>query len=226
MRKRYAERAHRDPSERLGCGAPTRRHDRGGALLPRAALRGCHHECAAAACAPSRRRSRHSAHSMAGRHRRLAVSAPLGVRVGLSAALRGPSKTCGGISGHPRKSEIVLVNAVPSAIPSTRAIRHACSRTSNNNPTPALRRRRGTLRTLRHIMASLTQIRAPSSSLPSQGGVPGIPTDHPGTLRPERRLPAPNSLCPHRQIDSKATAILAVTRSDPSPGGFTGIRSH
>ena len=73
-----------------------------GALLLRAALRGCHHEfAAAAACAPSRRRSRHSDPSMAVRHRCLAVSRPLGVRVGLSAALRGPSEPAGVLQGTP-----------------------------------------------------------------------------------------------------------------------------
>ena len=72
-----------------------------GALLLRAALRGCHHEFAAAACAPSRRRSRHSDPSMAVRHRCLAVSRPLGVRVGLPAALRGPSEPAGVLQGTP-----------------------------------------------------------------------------------------------------------------------------
>ena len=53
-------------------------------MLPHAALRGSYCEFASA----MRRQSRHSDPSMAVRHRRLAVSGgPLGVRVGLSAAL-------------------------------------------------------------------------------------------------------------------------------------------
>ena len=54
---------------------------------------------AAAACAPSRPRSRHSAPSTLVRRRRLAVSGPLSVRVGRSAAVRGPS--AGVLQGTP-----------------------------------------------------------------------------------------------------------------------------
>ena len=76
-------------------GAPTA----AGALLPRAALRGCHHEfAAAAACAPSRRRSRHSAplHGRQQTPRRQSRS--------LSGSQRA-FRTRGGTPGHPRKSE-------------------------------------------------------------------------------------------------------------------------
>ena len=253
MRKRYAERARREYNRVAGlsASAPDRGgrycHARRSGLPPRVSRR-----------RHARRRSRHAAPSMAVRHRCLAVSRPRGVRVGLSAALRGPCEPVGVLQGTPgnphsatstpfsqrrwrravrrsgvrmhcnrgnlcavvgslfradcrcrarttgrgsngsmrtiaptisairapsrsssaaawppagrvapesaaqRPSEalpnlrrhpeaprnrLVPVNAVPSAIPATagsRAIRHACSRTSNNNPTPALRRRRGT----------------------------------------------------------------------------------
>ena len=77
---------------------------------------------AAAACAPSRPRSRHSARSTVVRHRRLAVSGPLGVRVGRSAALRGLPNLRGYLRVPP-EIRIVPVNAVPSAIPAPLAPR-------------------------------------------------------------------------------------------------------
>lgn len=46
------------------------------------------------------------------RRRRLAVSGPLGVTLGLSAAPWGPSKPAGVSQGTPPKSEKVPVNAV------------------------------------------------------------------------------------------------------------------
>ena len=107
------------------------------------------------------------------------------------------------------------------------AVRHR-TRTSNNNSTPALRPRRGPLQL---ITASLTQIREPSMQFPP----PGWSTRHriqatQGDGRYQLRPPFELTV---RLIQKSHPAILAVTGSDHSPGGFlfpervaffTGIR--
>ena len=163
----------------------------------------------------------HSAPFTVVRRRRPTASGPLGVRVGRSAALRGPSEPAGVLQGTPgnqnsarqRRSQRHTRTAGPARFA------HACSRTSNNNPTPALRRRRGTLR---HITASLTQIRAPSMQFPQPRWCTRHPrTGHPGTLWPERRYPLRTPFARTvRLIQKSHPAILAVTGSDHSPVAF------
>ena len=126
------------------------------------------------------------------KRRRLAASGPRGARRPRSGPQR-PFRTCGGTLRHPR-NRLVPVNAVPSAIPATagsRAIRHACSRTSNNNPTPALRRRRGTRRRLGLIHIST----APRHPLPAPLPLYRRRFSHPSGW--------PQGTCPH----TPATAI-------------------
>ena len=121
------------------------------------------------------------------------------------------------------KSENVPVNAV-SQCRWPHAIRHACIRTSNNNSTPALRRRRSTLQ---RITASLTQTRAPAMQFPQPGSCTSqLPeTGHPGKIPAGRPLPLRTPFeRTVRLIQKSHPAILAVTGSDHSPGG-TGIRN-
>ena len=117
-----------------------------------------------------------------------------------SRPLSGPQRafrTRGGTPGLPPEIRIVPINAGP------------------NNSTPALRRRRGTLR---HITASLTQIRAPSL--------------HPGTLRPERRYPLRTPFARTVRLITTPLCSLSQHRTTPPVAlfaewvAFTGIRSH
>ncbi len=131
-----------------------------------------------------------------------------------------PFQTCGGTSSTPenqnsarqRRSQRYTRTAGPARFATP------APGTSNNNPTPALRRRRGTLR---HITASLTQIRAPSMQFPQPSWCTQAPPNRPprDTLA-GTPLPAPNSLCTHRQIDSKRPPRCThCHRIGPLPGG-------
>ena len=151
---------------------------------------------------------------------------PHGVRVGRSAALRGPSEPAG-VLQVPPEIRIVPINAGPSAY----------SRTSNNNSTPALRRRRDDVAPSGTSRRRLRRSEHRRCSFLSQGGVPGTPeqaTQGHSDTPTGTPLPAPHSHCTHRQIDYHP-AILTVTGSDhrTTPRwlvakwvAFTGIRSH
>ena len=152
------------PSRAAGIASrPAPRPRRDGALLRRAALRGSFHEFAAAMSTVA------AATSAFGRlHGRDAP--PPGRQQAArrqSRPLSGPLRACqtrGRTPEYPRKSEHYPSTPFPQRH-WRRAIRHACTRTSSNNSTPALRPRSGTLQ---HITASLTQIIAPSMQFPQQ----------------------------------------------------------
>ena len=170
------------------------------------------------ASTPSRPRSRHSHPSTAGRHRRFAVSAPLGVRVSLSAAPLRPFPTRGGTPGYPRTSEKCPSTPFLSAAGLARFA------------TPAPRTNHSTRRSASQmLLSSASRCRLHRSnhrrcSLLSQGGVPGTGNRPPWRTPAKWPLPlltpSERSERSVRLIQKSHPAILAGAGSDHSPVAF------